>query len=90
MVFCVLADDSDQNNGVIKLNSLDGNTIEMQQTCLSMCHAYKGATGCEVIWNQENRGCYIHTKNVAKGNSAINHTCWVFSKCKGTSLIFSS
>ena len=80
--FCVLSNGADQNGGVIKKNNFDGNTASRQQQCLELCRAHPGATGCEVIWNQGNRGCYIHTQAVAKGNNVGNHMCWVFSKCK--------
>ena len=33
------------------------------------------------IWNQSDRGCYVHTGVVAKGNGVKHHACWVFSKC---------
>ena len=91
--FCVLSNGGDQNSGVIKINSIDGNTDSAQAECLKRCRARSDATGCEVIWNQSNRGCYIHTSTVAKGNNANNHYCWVFSKCRkgkhhDTNLIF--
>ena len=60
---------------------MDGNTTEAQINCLRECHTRQGATGCEVIWDQGNRGCYIHTQSVAKGNEADRHYCWIFSKC---------
>ena len=81
--FCVLPNGGDQNSGVIKLNSVDGNTQQAQSTCLKLCRQRVGATGCEVIWNQGNRGCYVHTNTVARGNKAARHMCWVFSKCAG-------
>ena len=48
-----------------------------------MCRSVTGVTGCEVIWDQGNRGCYAHTKEIASGNGVARHFCWVFSKCKG-------
>jgi len=80
--FCVMANGTDQNEGVIKLNEVDGNTPEAQATCLDLCQEEEGATGCEVIWDQSNRGCYAHTSEVDRGNKANNHTCWIFSKCQ--------
>uniref|UniRef100_A0A7M5WJ62 DUF5648 domain-containing protein n=2 Tax=Clytia hemisphaerica TaxID=252671 RepID=A0A7M5WJ62_9CNID len=80
--FCVQPNGCDQNSGVIKMNSFEGNTQQRQQECLKKCLAHPGATGCEVIWHQSNRGCYIHTQSVARGNNAARHSCWVFSKCK--------
>ena len=82
--FCVLSNGRDQNSGVIKLDNVNGNTAHQQAKCLKKCLARKGATGCEEIWNQGNRGCYVHTQTVAKGNNAARHACWIFSKCKGT------
>ena len=79
----MLKNGRDQNSGVKKLNSLDGNTAKRQAACLKMCHAHKGATGCEEIWKQGNRGCYVHTKAVARGNGVAHHACWIFSKCHG-------
>merc|ERR1712130_371549 len=81
--FCVKRNGYDQNSGVVKLNNLNGNTARRQKQCLKMCLARRGATGCEVIWNQGNRGCYVHTRQVARGNNAARHRCWIFSKCRG-------
>ena len=81
--YCVKEDGSDQNSGVNKLNDLDGNTPERQEECLDLCKAVSGATGCEVIWNRNNRGCYVHTEEIARGNGADNHECWVFSNNPG-------
>ena len=81
--FCVLANGADQNGGVIKLNGVDGTTPQAQATCLAKCKERTGATGCEVIWSQGNRGCYVHTQTIARGNNVDRHQCWVFSKCTG-------
>ena len=80
--FCVRSNNGDQNSGVIKLNNVDGNTAQAQATCLRLCKSYTHATGCEVIWHQGNRGCYVHTRDIARGNGVARHMCWVFSKCK--------
>ena len=80
--FCVLPNGGDQNSGVIKLNDLDGNTPERQEMCLELCQEVDGATGCEVIWDQGNRGCYAHTAEVDRGNGVDRHECWIFSKCQ--------
>ena len=80
--FCVLPNGGDQNSGVVKLNNVDGNTEQAQATCLDLCKKRADATGCEVIWHQGNRGCYVHTQTVARGNGAARHMCWIFSKCK--------
>ena len=82
--FCVLSNGVDQNSGVIKINAIDGNTLEAQEECLRQCYNTAGVTGCETIWNHKNRGCYAHTKEIDRGNGVGNHFCWVFSKC-GTS-----
>ena len=79
--FCVKSNGHDQNSGVVKLNSVDGNTVKHQKSCLDTCLAYPGATGCEVIWHQSNRGCYVHTQSISRGNGVRRHTCWIFSKC---------
>lgn len=76
--FCVLPSGGDQNSGVIKVNSEDGNTDDAQKTCLKACIEYEGSTGCEVIWDQGNRGCYIHTAEVSHGNGVDRHLCWIF------------
>ena len=86
--FCVTSHGYDQNSGVIKLNSINGNTRKRQAACLKMCKAFGGATGCEEIWNRKNRGCYVHTKTISRGNGVRNHACWVFSKCHGRTIIY--
>ena len=80
--FCVTSNGGDQNSGVFKLNSLDGNTPYRQEECLKLCRSVAGVTGCEVIWDQWNRGCYAHTQEIASGNGVDRHFCWVFSKCE--------
>ena len=71
-----------QNIGVTQLNSLDIDTVERQRKCFDMCRTIPRVTGCVGIWGQDNRGCYVHTEEVALGNSQTNHRCWVFSKVK--------
>jgi len=76
--FCVKGNGADQNHGVIKLNSVNGNTEESQELCLYKCKDTSGAfTGCEIIWDQSNRGCYRHTGEVARGNGVGRHFCWI-------------
>ena len=82
--FCIKNDGNNQNSGVIKKNSLNGNTTEARKQCLATCKETDGATGCEVIWDQHNRGCYVHTQEIARGNGVERHMCWVFSNCSGT------
>ena len=77
--FCVKASGSDQNHGVIKVNADNIITSTLKFHCLQKCLAHPGATGCEVIWDQSNRGCYIHTAEVARGNNAPRHNCWIMS-----------
>ena len=84
---CVTSNGKDQNSGVKKLNAVDGNNPERQQQCLELCFAEDGATGCEVVSNQGNRGCYVHTQEIARGNAADNHECWIFSKCESTRIL---
>ena len=80
--FCVTSQGADQNAGVQKLDSNDGDTSERQEECLKSCRSITGVTGCELIWGQGHRGCYAHTKDVGKGSGIRRHYCWVFSKCK--------
>lgn len=84
--FCVHANGRDQNSGVVKLDSEDADSKEAQQSCLDRCKNYNGATGCEAIWQQGNRGCYVHTRDISRGNGVDRHMCWVFSKCVDPSL----
>ena len=76
--FCVKQSNHDQNGGVIKINNLNANTHAIKNDCLKKCLSYSSATGCEVIWDQVNRGCYVHTQEVARGNGAARHGCWIF------------
>jgi len=75
--FCVKADGHDQNSGVRKLSRKDVNTPERLAECLKLCSEVTNATGCEGIWDQGNKGCYVHTQEVAKGNGADKHICWI-------------
>ena len=79
--YCVQENGQDQNTGVIKKSSLNGNTIDAQEQCLELCKQTVDATGCEMIWDQHNSGCYVHTREIAKGNGLDKHFCWVFSNC---------
>jgi hypothetical protein len=82
--FCVRGDGIDQNAGVIKLDQVDyGPSIDKLKECLDMCIAFSEkayVTGCESIWDQGNRGCYVHTSSVAKGNNVDMHQCWIVKK----------
>jgi len=77
--FCTL-NRRDQNSGVIKVNSVNGNTQNAQVACMKACRARPGATGCEVIWDQGNRGCYIHTQKITEGNGVGRHLCSIFKR----------
>ena len=39
-------------------------------------------TGCEMIWNQGNRGCYGHTAPVHRENNVAQHLCYIVNKIK--------
>ena len=80
--YCLDENITDRNLGVYQFHGLDGNTLEMQEQCLKLCRSHPGATGCEVIWNEGNRGCYAHTKKISRGSGSDHHFCWVFSKCE--------
>ena len=62
-----------------------GDDVLCVRACACACVPceYTGATGCEVIWDRPNRGCYVMTQPVARGNFVARHSCWVFSKCAG-------
>ncbi|KAH8058508.1 hypothetical protein JL721_9533 [Aureococcus anophagefferens] len=66
--YCVTASGGDQNGGVTKLASGDHETEAQKRACMMLCAQTEGFTGCEVIWGQYNKGCYVHTQEVAKGN----------------------
>jgi len=74
--FCVKANGGDQNSGVYRIEYGDFNTPEKQERCLKMCAMFPGHTACEAIWHQGNRGCYVHTKEVDRGNGVARHACW--------------
>ena len=80
--YCVTSSGRDQNRGVVTISRRDGGSADAQAECLKSCQATPGATGCEVIYNRGNRGCYVHKGDIARGNNRANHKCWVFSKCK--------
>merc|ERR1712113_352910 len=82
--YCVKVDNGDQNSGVIKLDSLNGNSKMRGMECYQKCKEYAMAadkkTGCELIWDQGNKGCYLHTAPVHHGNGVGRHACWVFDQ----------
>jgi len=75
--FCVKSGGGNQNSGVYRISSGDVNTPEKESLCLQQCAAFPGHTGCEAIFGQSNRGCYVHTQEVARGNGRDNHSCWI-------------
>jgi len=76
--FCVKGNGADQNSGVVKLNSVNVNTADERNECYDLCmDSSEKVTGCEVIWDQSNRGCYRHTHEVDRGNGVDNHYCWI-------------
>merc|ERR1712176_1123643 len=93
--YCVLGNGADQNSGVHLLEEGDFvDEIGRQDTekvnrCLDMCAAYQGATGCEMIWDQWNRGCYVHTDTIAKGNNVGRHSCYLAEEAK-SEVVYSS
>ena len=76
--FCVEENYQDVNSGVVRLRGGNFKTAAEHLECLELCGAYAGATGCEAIWGQGNRGCYVHTSHeIAKGNGQARHSCWL-------------
>jgi len=77
--FCVRSNGSDQNAGVEKLHTMDYyDEGDRHKQCLEMCAAVVGVTGCEMIWDQDNRGCYAHTDNIdGGGNGKVRHSCYL-------------
>merc|ERR1711957_566130 len=67
--YCVDKNDRDVNSGVKKIKGGDYKTEAKKQECLKLCAAHKGFTGCETIFDQDNKGCYVHTsKAITHGN----------------------
>lgn len=79
--YCLDSTGRDQNSGVIKLWGGDfGPSQEKQMECVQKCiqaSTARKTTGCEAIWHQGNRGCYLHTKDVARANGVDRHSCWL-------------
>jgi len=79
--FCLNRYGHDQNSGVIKLWGGDfGPSQTKQMECVQKCidaSAVRKTTGCEAIWHQGNRGCYLHTQDVSRGNGVDRHSCWI-------------
>ena len=79
--FCIDADNRDVNDGVVLLGHLSGGDDVQRTQCLGLCFvSHLSITGCELIVNQWNAGCYAHTSTrVAQANGAANHWCWLNS-----------
>jgi hypothetical protein len=80
--YCVKANNRDENSGVIKLYGGNVRSNRQKRRCVRKCLAHSGGgatvTGCEAIWNQRNRGCYVHTSRaITHGNKVNRHTCWL-------------
>jgi len=79
--FCVKSNGEDQNNGVVQLATGNfGPSESKKQECFNLCinaSSKLQVTGCEAVWYQNNKGCYIHTKDVYRGNGVQDHNCWV-------------
>jgi len=86
--FCV-----DRNGADVNVSSVSvmphWTTSEASKCCLKACFSaardalldpvgLMPVTGCEVIWNQSNQGCYIHHSSlITKGNGHDRHLCWI-------------
>ena len=86
--YCEASDGSRQNSGKIQKYGpnyellADINTAYLENLCLKECREQPGATGCEIVWGRDTRGCYAHTKEVARGSGAqkgYQHMCWIFN-----------
>jgi len=66
---------------VVLLGHLSGGDDVQRTQCLGLCFvSHLSITGCELIVNQWNAGCYAHTSTrVAQANGAANHWCWLNS-----------
>lgn len=76
-----------QTLGVHKLNNLDGSTASAQAECLKACQLQPGATGCQVVWDGGDRGCYYHSAPISHGGLGSRQQCWIFSKCTGPAVL---
>ena len=77
--FCVKSNNQDENSGVVRIRQGDFKTDAKKRECVQLCREYSAATvyGCETIWDQSNRGCYVHTSGEAlHGNKVQRHSCW--------------
>ncbi|EGB02484.1 hypothetical protein AURANDRAFT_68837, partial [Aureococcus anophagefferens] len=101
--YCVEADGSyygdrnsaygpaDPDSGVVQLASgaaWHDESHEKALECMSLCNANPDFKGCEIVFGKHNRGCYGHTRAVARGHvtcdrppcgaaSGWQAKCWV-------------
>merc|ERR1719203_508117 len=83
--WCVNQFGNIQDDGKVKLSKESaGPSIEKQNRCRELClnqgHLTDGSilTGCEAIWGQSsNNGCYMHTKQIARGDGTNKYPCWI-------------
>ena len=76
--FCVDSNNKDVNSGVTMLGQLSGDVVSQQSACQEMCAGTAGITGCELIMNRANAGCYAHTSStITHANGVQNHWCWL-------------
>jgi len=68
----------DQNSGVLKVSSQNMNSDNIREQCLDVCKTVPGATGCEVVWDLINQGCYVHTQRITEASGAARHYCAIF------------
>jgi len=74
--FCVKASNQDENSGVTKLYSGNVKTLDQVKACWAECAKHQGVTACEAIWDQGNKGCYVHeSTEIIRGNGVQRHYC---------------
>uniref|UniRef100_A0A7S1B3G8 Uncharacterized protein n=1 Tax=Corethron hystrix TaxID=216773 RepID=A0A7S1B3G8_9STRA len=69
-----------QNNRRPKLKTFLGGVSDynyLKQKCIHECIRHEGYTGCEVVWNGREAGCYVHTEFVVQHKEKSNHFCWI-------------
>ena len=78
--YCVKKFGRDENDLVTKLYGGNVQTDDEVQACWEKCAAVSGVTGCEAIWNQGNRGCYVHKSTaIIRGNGVNQHYCALYN-----------
>ena len=52
---------------IIQLDGKDiGNTVDGQKHCLDLCHQIDEATGCELVWGTDKKGCYVYKQSLTQ------------------------